>query len=97
VGQLGYQEHPCICVRRKAGLEFTTIDAIHDYLLIFHQPDDTRADDFEMTAKAPLKAYEAQDVLRGGVSCANGVHSWQGRMAYDLLAAMTPFNYTCNL
>ena len=69
------------------GVSIATIDAIHDYLLIFRQPDDIRADDFEMTAKALLKAYEALDALRGGVSCASGVHSWQGRMAYDLLAA----------
>ncbi|QPC81699.1 hypothetical protein G4Y79_18690 [Phototrophicus methaneseepsis] len=27
------------------------------------------------------------DVLHASVSCANGVHGWRGRMAYDLLAA----------
>lgn len=64
-----------------------TIDAIYTYLLIFQGPGDTRAEDFEMTAKALLKAYEAGDTLRAAVSCANGVHGWRGRMAYELLAA----------
>jgi len=64
-----------------------TIDAIYTYLLLFQQVRDTRADDFEGTAKALLKAYETTDTLRAAVSCANGVHSWRGRMAYELLAA----------
>jgi hypothetical protein len=64
-----------------------TIDAIYTYLLIFQQVKDTRADDFEGTAKALLKAYETTDTLRAVVSCANGVHGWRGRMAYELLAA----------
>jgi hypothetical protein len=64
-----------------------TIDAIYTYLLIFQQVKDTRADDFEGTAKALLKAYETTDTLRAAVSCANGVHGWRGRMAYELLAA----------
>jgi len=63
-----------------------TIDAIYTYLLLFQQEKDTRADDFEGTAKALLKAYETTDTLRAAVSCANGVHGWRGRMAYDLLA-----------
>ncbi len=64
-----------------------TIDAIYTYLLLFQQTKDTRADDFEGTAKALLKAYETTDTLRAAVSCANGVHGWRGRMAYELLAA----------
>ncbi len=64
-----------------------TIDAIYNYLLIYQQVKDTRADDFERTAKALLKAYETTDTLRAAVSCANGVHGWRGRMAYELLAA----------
>ncbi len=64
-----------------------TIDAIYTYLLIFQQVKDTRADDFEGTAKALLKAYETTDTLRAAVSCANGIHGWRGRMAYDLLAS----------
>jgi hypothetical protein len=64
-----------------------TIDAIYTYLLLFQQVKDTRADDFEGTAKALLKAYETTDTLRAAVSCANGVHGWRGRMAYELLAA----------
>ncbi len=64
-----------------------TIDAIYTYLLLFQQVKDTRADDFEGTAKALLKAYETTDTLRAAVSCANGVHGWRGRMAYELLTA----------
>lgn len=64
-----------------------TIDAIYTYLLLFQQVKDTRADDFEGTAKALLKTYETTDTLRAAVSCANGVHGWRGRMAYELLAA----------
>ncbi len=64
-----------------------TLDAICDYLLIYRQLGDTRAEDFELTAKALLKAYETLDTLKAAVSCANGVHGWRGRMAYDLLAA----------
>ena len=64
-----------------------TIDAIYTYLLIFQQVKDTRADDFEGTAKGLLKSYESLDMLRAAVSCANGVHGWRGRMAYELLAA----------
>lgn len=68
-------------------ISIPTIDAIYTYLLIFQQVKDTRADDFEGTAKALLKSYESLDTLRAAVSCANGVHGWRGRMAYDLLAA----------
>ena len=68
-------------------ISIPTIDAIYTYLLIFQQAKDTRADDFEGTAKALLKSYESLDTLRAAVSCANGVHGWRGRMAYELLAA----------
>ena len=68
-------------------IPISTIDAIYTYLLIFQQMKDTRADDFEGTAKALLKAYETTDTLRAAVSCANGVYGWRGRMAYELLAA----------
>lgn len=64
-----------------------TIEAIYTYLLLFQPVKDTRADDFEGTAKALLKSYESLDTLRAAVSCANGVHGWRGRMAYELLAA----------
>lgn len=68
-------------------ISIVTVDTIYTYLLIFQQPGDTHADDFECTAKALLKAYETTDTLRAAVSCANGVHGWRGRMAYELLAA----------
>ena len=68
-------------------LAIATIDAIHAYLLIYQQAVDTRADDFELTAKALQQCYQSGDSLRAAVTCANGVHGWRGRMAYDLLAA----------
>jgi hypothetical protein len=68
-------------------ITIATIDAIYTYLLIYQQKADTPADDFECTTKALLKAYDSHDTLRTAVSCANGVHSWRGRMAYELLAA----------
>lgn len=68
-------------------ISIPTIDAIYNYLLIYQQPGDITAEDFELTAKALLKSYEALDALKAAVSCANGIHGWRGRMAYDLLAA----------
>lgn len=64
-----------------------TIDAIRDFLRLF-APDDGRIDDFEATAKAMLRAYSGLDDLKIATAHANGVHSWRGRMAYDLLAAV---------
>jgi len=68
-------------------ISIPTIDAIYNYLLIYQQPGDITAEDFELTAKALLKSYEALDALKAAVSCANGIHGWRGRMADDLLAA----------
>jgi hypothetical protein len=64
-----------------------TIDAIRDFLRLF-APDDVRIDDFESTAKAILRAYSGLDDLKTATAHANGVHSWRGRMAYELLAAV---------
>jgi hypothetical protein len=69
------------------GVSIATIDLIYRYLLIYQPPKDTCVEDFMFTAKALLKAYAASDTLKAVVSCANGVHGWRGRMAYDLLAA----------
>jgi hypothetical protein len=69
------------------GISIATIDHIFNYLLLFQQPSDMRADEFQMTAKALLKCSSASDSLKAAVSCASGVHGWRGRMAYDLLAA----------
>lgn len=65
----------------------TAIDTVYCYLLRFQSPPNTRADDFEMTAKALLNIYAAQANLRTAIAHANGVHGWRGRMAYDFLAA----------
>lgn len=67
-------------------LSLNTIDAIWRFLMAFNE-DDRRLDDFEATAKAMLIAYRALDDLKTATAHANGVHSWQGRMAYELLAA----------
>jgi len=69
------------------GISIATIDRIYTYLLTYQQPGDTTADDFQLTAKALLKAYELSDPLKAAVSCTNGVHGWRGRMAYQLFAA----------
>ena len=69
------------------GIRIATIDCIYSYLLTYQQPGDNTADDFQLTAKALLKAYELSDPLKVAVSCTNGVHGWRGRMAYQLFAA----------
>jgi hypothetical protein len=68
-------------------LSFHTVDAMRDFLRRF-APDDVRIDDFEATAKGMLRAYSGLDDLKTATAHANGVHSWQGRMAYELLAAV---------
>ena len=68
-------------------LSFHTVDAMRDFLRRF-APDDVRIDDFEVTAKAMLRAYSGLDDLKTATAHANGIHSWQGRMAYELLAAV---------
>lgn len=56
-------------------------------LLAQTQADATTPNDFELTAKALQQCYQSGDSLRAAVTCANGIHGWRGRMAYDLLAA----------
>ncbi|MBK9750795.1 MAG: hypothetical protein IPO91_29090 [Chloroflexi bacterium] len=68
-------------------LSFHTVDAMRDFLRRF-APDDVRIEDFEATAKGMLRAYSGLDDLKTATTHANGVHSWQGRMAYELLAAV---------
>ena len=68
-------------------LSFHTVDAMRDFLRLF-APDDVRIDDFEATAKAMMRAYSGLDDLKTAAVHANGVHSWRGRMAYELLAAI---------
>ncbi len=74
-----------ICGRHL--LSFHTIDAIRDFLHLF-AVEDTRIEDFESTTKALLRAYSGLDDLKIATAHANGVHSWQGRMAYELLSAV---------
>jgi hypothetical protein len=74
----------------RSFLSVYTIDAIWRFLRAFNE-DDTRLDDFEATAKAMLLAYRVLEDLKTATAHANGVHSWQGRAAYDLLAAVELF------
>lgn len=71
----------------RNSLSVHTVDAIWRFLRAFNE-DDARLDDFEATAKAILLAYSAFDDLKTATVHANGVQSWQGRMAYELLAAI---------
>lgn len=59
-----------------------------DYLRRFTNGDDVRIEDFDCTARAIVRAYSGMDDLKMAASCANGVHSWQGRAAYALLHAV---------
>ncbi len=68
-------------------ISFHTVDAIRYFLRRF-SPDDARIDDFDATAKGILRTYSGLDDLKTATAHANGVHSWQGRMAYELLAAV---------
>ena len=72
-----------ICGQNR--ISIATIDMIYDYLLVYQQSSDTQVEDFQLTAKGLLKAYESKEALQSAISCANGVHGWRGRMAYDLL------------
>lgn len=65
----------------------STIDRMVTYLQVFQQAGDTQLDDFQLTAKALLKTYQANDPTKAAIACANGIHSWHGRMAYHLLCA----------
>ncbi|MEO8391559.1 MAG: hypothetical protein ABI700_01070 [Chloroflexota bacterium] len=63
-----------------------TVDAVVSYLQRFAE-DNLRIDDFEATAKALLLAYSAKSDASQAAAHANGIHSWQGRAGYDLLAS----------
>jgi hypothetical protein len=79
--------HPLAVQCGQNSLSVHTVDAMRDFLRRF-APDDVRIDDFEATAKGMLRAYSGLDDLKTATAHANGVHSWQGRMAYELLAAV---------
>lgn len=88
--------HPLAVQCGQNFLSFHTVDAMRDFLRRF-APDDVRIDDFEATAKAMLRAYSGLDDLKTATAHANGVHSWQGRMAYELLAAVEYLTHTAIL
>ncbi len=64
-----------------------TIDMIYNYLVVFQQAGDTRAEDFEAVAKALHHIQNIKSSLPVAVSHTSCIHSWRGRMAYDLLAS----------
>lgn len=89
----GHPDHAGACHRLAVfcGLNTVsvyTVDAFRDYLRRFDGSDDVRIEDFDCTARAMLRAYSGLDDLKSATSCANGVHSWQGRAAYELLHAV---------
>ncbi len=45
-------------------------------------------EDFDCAARTMLRDYNRLDDLKTATSCANGLHSWQGRAAYELLHAV---------
>jgi hypothetical protein len=69
-------------------LSLNTIDVMREYLPRFGGSDHVRIADFESAARAMLHAYSGLDDLKTAISCANGMHSWQGRAAYALLHAV---------
>ena len=68
-------------------LPIATIDMMVTYFQIFQQVGDTHVDDFQLTAKALLKTYQSDDMMKAAIAFTNGIHGWQGRMAYHLLCA----------
>ena len=68
------------------GVSKYVVEATVRYLRRFAE-EDTRIDDFECVAQGLLRAYSAQDELQSATAHANGIHSWQGRSAYELLVA----------
>lgn len=89
----GHPDHTGACHRlaRFCGLNLLliqTVEAMTAYLRYFPVGEDVRVDDFHHTGCALLRAQLGLDDLKTAASYANGVHSWQGRMAYVLLHAV---------
>ena len=92
---LGLSDHPSyakschtlalFCGRNS--IQPQTIDVIYNYLVVFQQAGDTRVEDFEAVAKACHHLQHIKPILPIAVSHTSCIHSWHGRMAYDLLAA----------
>lgn len=88
--------HALAVACRRSFLSQHTVDAMCDFLRGF-APEDARIDDFEATAKGMLRAWFALEDLRTATAHANGIHSWRGRMAYDLLAAVDELTHAAIL
>jgi len=86
----GHPDHGDACHRLAVfcGLKLlsvNTVDSMTAYLRRFTPVEDIRIEDFRYTAWAMLRAQSGLDDLKTAAAYANGVHSWQGRMAYALL------------
>lgn len=68
-----------------------TIRKLHTYLLIFQQAGDTRADDFESTARALRRVHVGQQQIDEAVTLICAAHGWRGRLAYHMLYAASYF------
>lgn len=92
---LGLSDHPSyakschalavFCGRNR--IQPQTIDVIYNYLVVFQQAGDTRAEDFEAVAKACYHIQHLKPILPIAVSHTSCIHSWHGRMSYNLLAS----------
>lgn len=88
----GHPDYPESCLKLaifcgQNSVSVTTIDRMTNYLRRFQIKYDTRLEDFEATANALLRGYAGFDALHSAATAANGIHTWQGRVAYDLLVA----------
>lgn len=68
-------------------LSQATINTVYQYLLLFQRAGISAAEDFESIAKGLARVYVGQMEVSMAAAHANGVHSWQGRAAYQLLVA----------
>jgi hypothetical protein len=89
----GHPDHMGACHRLAVFcgvrlLSVNTVDAMTSYLRRFTPVEDVRIEDFRHTAWAMLRAQSGLDDLKTAAAYANGVHTWQGRMAYALLHAV---------
>lgn len=86
----GHPDYVGACHRlaRFCGLNLMlihTVEVMTAYLRRFLIGEDVRVDDFHHTACALLRTQLGLDDIKTAASYANGVHGWQGRMAYALL------------
>ncbi len=79
------------------GVSPVAIEAIYRYLLVFQQAKDRRADDFEALAKTLYYLQTITEALQTATAHATGIHSWQGRTGYHLLASASQLLQTTQI